>query len=84
LCGEDRPKQFCRLYGGKTLLAHTRQRVAKIISPKRTIFLVVKAHERFYGPELAGVARSHIVVQTSEPRHNRGDQRFPHPNHGAG
>jgi mannose-1-phosphate guanylyltransferase len=63
LSGEDRPKQFCRLYGGKSLLAHTRDRLAKIISPKRTTFVVVKAHERFYGPELAGVARSHVVVQ---------------------
>jgi mannose-1-phosphate guanylyltransferase len=68
LCGEDRPKQFCRLYGGKTLLSHTRDRLAKIIAPKRTIFVVVKAHERFYGPELAGVARSHLVVQPA----NRG------------
>jgi mannose-1-phosphate guanylyltransferase len=68
LSGEDRPKQFCRLYGGKTLLAHTRERLAKIISPERTIFVLVEAHERFYGPELAGVARSHILVQPA----NRG------------
>lgn len=68
LSGEDRPKQFCRLYGGKSLLAHTRDRLAKVISPKRTIFVVVKAHERFYGPELAGVARSHVLVQPA----NRG------------
>ncbi|MGH9561732.1 MAG: hypothetical protein ACRD3S_09785, partial [Terracidiphilus sp.] len=32
-CGDNRPKQFCPLLGGKTLLAHTRQRIAKAIDP---------------------------------------------------
>jgi mannose-1-phosphate guanylyltransferase len=36
--GEDRPKQFCRFFGGKTLLAQTRSRIARAISPERTLF----------------------------------------------
>jgi len=65
LAGEDRPKQFCRLYGGRTLLAQTRARLAPAISPERTLFTVVKAHERFYKEELADVKPSHMVVQPS-------------------
>ncbi len=65
IAGEDRPKQFCRLYGGRTLLAQTRSRLASAISPERTLYTVVKAHERFYGDELADVAPSRVVVQPS-------------------
>ena len=65
IVGEDRPKQFCRLYGGRTLLAQTRSRLAPAISPERTLYTVVKAHERFYEDELADVPPSRVVVQPS-------------------
>jgi mannose-1-phosphate guanylyltransferase len=66
--GEARPKQFCRLYGNRTLLAHTRRRLAPAIPAERTVFAVVKSHERFYNSELADVAPSRLVVQPA----NRG------------
>jgi mannose-1-phosphate guanylyltransferase len=65
IAGEDRPKQFCRLYGDRTLLAQTRLRLAPAISPERTLFTVVKHHERFYAGELADVKPSRVVVQPS-------------------
>jgi mannose-1-phosphate guanylyltransferase len=65
IAGEDRPKQFCRLYGSRTLLAQTRSRLAPAISPDRTLYTVVKAHERFYADELADVTPSRVVVQPS-------------------
>ena len=65
ITGEDRPKQFCRFYGGRTLLAQTRSRLAPAISPDRTLYTVVKAHERFYADELADVTPSRVVVQPS-------------------
>lgn len=65
ITGEDRPKQFCRLYGGRTLLDQTRSRLAPAISPERTLYTVVKAHERFYADELADVTPSRVVVQPS-------------------
>ena len=55
ISGEDRPKQFCHVYGGKTLLAQTRARLVHAIHPERTAFAVVKAHEKFYSSELADV-----------------------------
>lgn len=65
IAGEDRPKQFCKLYGNGTLLAQTRSRLAPAISPEQTVFSVVKAHEKFYAPELTGVTPTRIVVQPS-------------------
>jgi mannose-1-phosphate guanylyltransferase len=66
--GDNRPKQFCALFGGKSLLAGTRGRLAPAISPDQTIFAVVGDHERFYRSELADVDESRIVVQPA----NRG------------
>ena len=65
IAGEDCPKQFCRLYGGRTLLAQTRARLAPAISPDRTLFTVVRAHERFYTRELADVNPARVVAQPS-------------------
>ena len=61
--GDDRPKQFCPLLDGKTLLAHTRERTAHKISPDRTLFVLMRAHERFYADELAEVPPARMVVQ---------------------
>ena len=63
ISGEDRPKQYCPLYGGKTLLAQTRSRVDRAIHPERTVFVVVKSHEKFYRHQLADVEPSRLVVQ---------------------
>ncbi len=63
ISGEDRPKQFCQVYGGKTLLAQTRARLARVIHPERTAFAVVRTHERFYRNELADVEPQRVVVQ---------------------
>ena len=68
LTGDDRPKQFCRLVGEKTLLAQTRDRVARALPPDRTLFVLTKSHEPFYATELGEVPPDQMVVQ---PR-NRG------------
>ena len=66
--GDDRPKQFCRLLGERTLLAQTRQRTAHGISQDRTVFVLLKAHEEFYANELADVPSAQLLVQPT----NRG------------
>jgi mannose-1-phosphate guanylyltransferase len=68
LAGDDRPKQFCRLLGEKTLLGQTRDRVARTIVPDQTLFVLTKPHEPFYAAELAEVPPARMVVQPS----NRG------------
>src|SRR5215510_506082 len=63
IAGDDRPKQFCRLVGGETLLEQTQRRVARLISPGRTLVVVVGHHQRFYAPSLAGVPSPRLVIQ---------------------
>jgi mannose-1-phosphate guanylyltransferase len=66
--GDNRPKQFCPLLGGRTLLAQTRIRIQRSLAPERTLFVLLKSHERFYRKELRGVAPARMVVQPN----NRG------------
>ena len=64
--GEGRPKQFCNLFGGRTLLGHTQSRIAGVVSPERTMYAVMKAHASYYGQELAGVSPSQVLVQPAD------------------
>jgi mannose-1-phosphate guanylyltransferase len=68
LTGDDRPKQFCAVLGGPTLLEATRRRLARAVSPRRTLFSLARAHERYFRPALAGVDPATLVVQPA----NRG------------
>ena len=61
--GDDRPKQFSPLFGGKTLLAQTRLRITGSIDRDRTLFVLTSAHEPFYQKELENVRTSRMVVQ---------------------
>lgn len=61
--GDDRPKQFSPLLGGKTLLAQTRLRISEGIDPDRTLFVLTRAHEPFYEKELENVPPNRMVVQ---------------------
>src|SRR5665213_3922457 len=63
LTGDDRPKQFCRLIGDRTLLRETRDRVARMVRPDRTLFVLTKSHEPFYTGELADVPPQRMIVQ---------------------
>ena len=66
--GDQRPKQFSKIFGGKRLLTHTRERLRPIFADDRVAFVVTRDHERFYTNELADVDASRIVAQPS----NRG------------
>lgn len=61
--GENRPKQFCALFGGNTLVEHTRARIAPLVSVQRTAYVVVEAHARYYKQQLSNVAPEGIFVQ---------------------
>lgn len=63
ISGDERPKQFCRLLGGQTLLEQTLQRSARLLPPDRTLVVVVRAHERFYAPLVTDHPAERLVVQ---------------------
>lgn len=61
--GDERPKQFCRILGERTLLADTRRRVAPLFDASRTITLVTKKHERYYRAALADAPEGTVLEQ---------------------
>lgn len=63
IAGDDRPTQFCRIFGDRTLLAQTRSRLAPVIEEDHTLFLLTKSHEPWYRGELRGVPSSRLIEQ---------------------
>jgi mannose-1-phosphate guanylyltransferase len=68
IAGDARPKQFCHFFGGKSLLGHTRERIGPLFDDERTLFVLSRAHETYYRPELAEVPARNTVIQSA----NRG------------
>ena len=68
ITGDDRPKQFCALTGGETLLKETRRRVARIIPGPQTLLVLTRTHERYYADEVTEVLSSCLLIQP----HNHG------------
>ena len=63
ITGDERPKQFCPILRGETLLDITRRRVGLKIPAENTFFSLTAKHERFYKPLLADVSSRQMVVQ---------------------
>lgn len=68
ISGDPRPKQFCPLLDGETLLDRTRRRVDLLTRPDRQVVVVTRPHERYYRSLVTDLAPGRLVVQ---PR-NRG------------
>src|SRR5262245_50650554 len=68
IAGDERPKQFCSVLGRATLLEETRNRTALALAPRRTLYVVNRAHEKYYAPILSAENDENLVVQPS----NRG------------
>jgi mannose-1-phosphate guanylyltransferase len=62
ISGDDRPKQFCPLWGGKTLLEQTFERSEETIPREQILISLNSLHSRWYSQE-AGWRSSHRVVQ---------------------
>lgn len=63
ISGDDRPKQFCPILGGKSLLDATRDRVRMSIPIENTFFSLTAKHEKFYQTALWDVPESRRVIQ---------------------
>ena len=59
--GDARPKQFCRLLSGRTLLEETRERAERSLPPDRILYSVTRAHQEYYARDLAGQALQRVV-----------------------
>ena len=63
IAGDARPKQFCSILGGESLLAQTRARLESLFCVDRQMFVVTQAHEEYYREELRNVDDSRIIPQ---------------------
>jgi mannose-1-phosphate guanylyltransferase len=63
IAGDERPKQFCPLVNGETLLDRTRRRVQLSVCPERTCLVLTRPHERFYAPLIADAPPGSLIVQ---------------------
>jgi len=68
ISGDHRPKQFCEFFGGKSLLAHTRDRLQPVFRDEKTFYVLNRAHQMYYSRELSDVAPSQKLIQPA----NRG------------
>ena len=67
IAGDDRPKQFCPIVGGRTLLEQTRQRVGLSFDSNRTLLVVTRSHERFY-ESLSDTVPKDLLLEQPENR----------------
>ncbi len=63
IAGDERPKQFCSVLGGATLLEETQRRAALELAEERTLYIVNQAHKPFYAPILADKRPANLVEQ---------------------
>jgi mannose-1-phosphate guanylyltransferase len=63
ITGDERPKQFCSVLGSATLLEDTQRRAALQLAKERTLYVVNRVHEPYYGRILADTNAANLVVQ---------------------
>jgi len=59
----SRPKQYCSLRGGPSLLQTALARAGRVVPRERTLVIVAAQHRRFWSDDLAGFPARNIVVQ---------------------
>lgn len=63
ISGDDRPKQFCPLFDGETLLEKTRKRAEMKIQADSVYYGLTRAHEKFYDKILSEREKIRSFVQ---------------------
>jgi mannose-1-phosphate guanylyltransferase len=63
IAGDARPKQFCPIFDGETLLDRTRRRCDIAIRPDRQMVVVTRTHESYYRGLAHDLLPGRLVVQ---------------------
>jgi mannose-1-phosphate guanylyltransferase len=63
IAGDDRPKQFCAVIGDETLLQQTERRVSRLVPSWRTLLVLTRKHEPFYGDGVHAIPSSRLLIQ---------------------
>lgn len=63
IAGDDRPKQFCRVFGSQSLLQDTLARVSLNVASPATLCVVTRQHQPYYRVDLATLGEWQLVEQ---------------------
>jgi mannose-1-phosphate guanylyltransferase len=63
IAGDPRPKQFCPIFDGETLLDRTRRRADLLTRLDHQVVVVSRSHEPYYAPLVRELAPDRLVVQ---------------------
>jgi mannose-1-phosphate guanylyltransferase len=63
IAGDARPKQFCAILDGETLLDRTRRRADRLVPGDRQAVVVTRSHARFYEPLVQDLAPGRLIAQ---------------------
>ena len=63
ISGDRRPKQFCKLMGGESLLRQTCRRLSPLFHHDRQLYVVTRGHEVFYRDELPVSNAASVLAQ---------------------
>ena len=66
LCGDERPKQFAKIVGSKSLLGHTLDRVGLKIPPSRTVISACRAYDGYLAQEFPETPAQRILAQPQD------------------
>ncbi len=64
--GDDRPKQYVKLLGARTLLGQTLDRTELAIPLERTVVVTMSRHAGYLAEEFPGPDRPHLLVQPED------------------
>lgn len=64
--GDDRPKQFARLIGNRSMLRRTLDRAERVLPPDRIVILGSRWHERYLREEIASSEGFRLLVQPAD------------------
>lgn len=59
----DMPKQLMQLYGDRTMLQHTMDRLAPLATPERTLVVTNEVQSRRVTEQLPGLPRDHVIAE---------------------
>ncbi|MBI2564182.1 MAG: NTP transferase domain-containing protein, partial [candidate division NC10 bacterium] len=61
--GTERPKQFCRIIGTRSMLRHTWDRAAQVVDPARIVTIITAGQERYLDEEAREGVPGTVLVQ---------------------
>src|SRR2546425_3279873 len=66
ICGDERPKQYVPIFGNRTLLRQTLDRVALRIRSSQTAVVTLRSHSRFFVEQWAGSEPPRVLMQPTD------------------